>query len=310
MTDWTNIEASNKVYLDIERAEEATRQLQAGIVNAVYISGAAGVGKTRIVGKAVERFRRKGRDALSIGTAGKWQDLQNALAQSGGSRPVVIDDEESRLFSSVERLNLLKAATGNDGNMHGGIYVKAPVIVSTNADLSPKGFSPRKQAHVPALWGAAGRGVLIDIERDRRELWEYTCYLALRHDLIRVVQGERGRPTNVPLNIAFAALDWFTANSHRLDPLTPRTLENITRNFVHSAGSLLHRNLRSLLADNVIGARMPAQQWQSAWEQANGKPLVTKQEINLSSDRMEAATNQQRIASIIEGVADRATAHG
>ena len=84
MTDWTNIECSNKVYLDIKRAEEATRQLESGIVNAVYISGAAGVGKSRIVGKAVERFRRKGRGALSIGTADKWQDVRNALAQSGG----------------------------------------------------------------------------------------------------------------------------------------------------------------------------------------------------------------------------------
>ena len=310
MTNWTNIEDRNKVYLDIRRAEQATRQLEAGIVNAVYISGAAGVGKSRVVNAAVNRFRRKGRKPLSIGNAEKWQDVRSAFAQSGGYRPVVIDDEESILFSSVARLNLLKTATGNGDNMHGGICVRAPVIVSTNADLSPKGFSTRKQAHVPALWGAAGRGVLIDIERDRRELWEYTCYLALRHNLIRVVPGTRGIPTNVPIDVAFATLEWFTANSHRISQLTPRTLQNIARNIVHGAEPLLDRNLQSLLAEKVIGARMPAQDWRAAWEQANGKPLVTKQKIVRQSARIDAATEQQTITAIIASAADNAVAHG
>ena len=310
MIDWNTVVSRNQVYLDIERAEIALRQLEDGTVNAVYISGPAGVGKTRIVVKAVERFRRSGREALSIGGADSLEDVRAVLAQSCGRRPVVMNDENSMLFSSMARLNLFKAATETGTNLHGGVYVKAPIIVCTNADLSAKGFSASKQARIPALWGATGPGVSIDIERDRQELWEYTCHLALQDNLIRVVRGRRERLAEVPIHVALKSLDWFTTNSHRLAHLTPRTLQNVARNFVHGSGKLLDRNLQSFLTDNVMGARMPAQDWRAAWEQANCKTLVTNEAYFQQPDRINAAISQRNVAQIISRTADRAAAHG
>ena len=286
LADWQAVQTSNPLALQIDDARSRLRDVMLGRHHFMILTGGAGAGKSWIINQAIED---SGRGALKV-EVGHYKELHSLFrkAVTGGRLPLIFEEADN-LFSSERQANTLKKATDTNVSnrsveveevvevvssltgkpvrrkMPRVIDLNCPVVVTSNNNINDlNSFDRRIRVHIEALKSRAG-GQAIHIEASIEEQWEYTCYLAVCHGLIRTVvrltrreeafrsdathalqlshlgddrlewfPALEPRPIPVQSTLQNAALRWFTTNLYRLRDAYPRTLVEVMKTIVHN----------------------------------------------------------------------------
>jgi hypothetical protein len=218
--EWDAVEDENPLAIQMRTACRKTELAIQGYGRAVYLSGGAGVGKSRAITEAIK-------------TTGV-----NVIRLIPDDYRQVIFEECDHMFRSPRTLNLLKMATDTAGAQEMKVYVApkkkseegyfkslrltAPTVFALNGVLTDDSQWPKEC--VPHIHALLDREAPIHINADPEAWWEYATFLALRRGMLRKTEDERHE---IPLKIQNAAIRWFAENAWAQTNLSPRRLVKI-----------------------------------------------------------------------------------
>jgi hypothetical protein len=258
-----DFETRNPVAKAVALAEAQAVRVADGNERAAYFSGPPGVGKTRIIHKAIAQKKRVGLKPLFV-NPNRYQDVVEAYKQAGATGRLIVFEEADAMFESTRQVNILKQATAERSaeRVYNGIRLDAPILVSTNRDLgNPKLWRAPMRVHIAALFNRVAPVVIPD---DRHALWEYSVQLALDRGLLANTAQGNGIRFRVKAN----ALQWFTANKDTLIIISPRTLLKIATYMVEMEGAELSMHLEALLQPGAkVSRQSPLYDWEALLRQ-------------------------------------------
>lgn len=235
-TDWDAVPTESPLAKQLGGAKRRVHVVLAGSRPVVFICGGAGIGKTKAI-LDILNGRKSVRHLPST-----RRDLEHCFEQSNGRTPIVLEECDN-IFKSVPCLNLLKLATDPDGprfvevrvppkkkgaaSTTKRISLKAPLVVALNGDLTDESQWPKEcRRHIQAM---CSREQPILIYPSREQAWEYSCYLALRKEMLRRVNG-----LDVSIALQNHAIRWFTEHLYSLKEVSPRSLCSVLKFFVEN----------------------------------------------------------------------------
>jgi hypothetical protein len=254
-----DFDTRNPVARAVALAEAQAVHVADGQERAAYFSGPPGVGKTRIIHKAIARKKRTGAKPLFVNPE-RYQDVVDAFKQAGPTGRLIVFEEADAMFESTRQVNILKQATAERSAewVYNGIRLDAPILVAANLDLgNPKLWRAPMRAHLAALFNRVAPVVIPD---DPHALWEYSVQLALNHGLLsNTAQGN-----GIRLRVKLDALQWFTANKDNLITVSPRTLRRIATYMSAMEGGELSMHLEALLQPGAeVSRQSPFYDWEA-----------------------------------------------
>lgn len=243
---WIDVPLTNPIARRMEAAQFKLGDLgsRGGVgLRAVYLCGPPGIGKTHQIIAQEQRWRSRGIDPIRVRPS-NVNDLIEHFAQSGGKRPIVMEEADI-IFRSKPMFEVLKQATDpltpdftyrivviDKEKVHEPVNLNVPIVVSTNIDLTndqgwDKDLLPDRDALFNRSWPVV-------FPNDPFALWEWSVYLALKSYLTKEVKlrhpnGGAPIPQDNPLLVQAQAIEWFTENLNRLAVISPRTLKFIAQ---------------------------------------------------------------------------------
>ena len=237
--DWMTVPDQNAVAAGFRLARECVGLVVAGHWPVAWLSGPGGIGKTVVTKNAIAEWKAKSLEPVFANPANA-RELLAALKTAKGKRPVIMEEADT-IFRSDKCLNILKIATDRRGTgIYDGIRVTAPLIIATNAPLHDLTVWDKKlRPHIEALFNRVSP---VTISFDRRENWEYACYLGLSTDMLRWTP--KGQTISAVTTVR--ALSWFTENMNDIELLSARTLCNVAEWMTILSPDALESRLKSV----------------------------------------------------------------
>jgi hypothetical protein len=225
--DWEAVAEQNEVAITAARCQRATRNVCKGTWNVALLCGPPSVGKSHSIKIGVQHA---GVNPIHAAPE-NWRELLEVFSEAREVRPIIFD-EADHILDSPRMINILKIATDRKGHRtypYKGRTLKltAPVLIASNRDLNDGSlFEKAVRPHIAAIRSRRAPIVFPDSTTDagRLALWEYACYLAVVHELLKARQDNNGYNSPALQN---AALEWFTQHVWRMDDVSPRALLQI-----------------------------------------------------------------------------------
>lgn len=229
---WRERIKANKVYQSMLAVNEIARQVAQGARASAIVSGPTGVGKTWAFEQA---FSRRG-IKFQVAKPASEPALIELLAAS--PRGVFLFDECDHMLTNIGMLNTLKKITDTKPGDKILTYncrsekleipqfkFKGRLVILTNTPINSRKILNDKRIghHIRAL---NDRCEPFDMSFDHRDVWEYSCYLAVCEKMLHV-QGHDRETTNI-------ALRYFTETIWRRDSVSPRALGQLAKQIKRS----------------------------------------------------------------------------
>jgi hypothetical protein len=232
---WQAVSKANPVNLEMQRAQRWVEDACLGLRPGVMLSGEAGAGKTHLVDEAMAAVTAKGVKPIRR-ILRDDRMLLETIQDSKGVTPIILEECDA-LFRSPNQINILKMAT-DDGKRApkmimtkiGTVRFGAPIILVTNSNPSDDRNFDRKL--VDDIAAIRSRMPPIHIKTDPLAMWEYTCYLAIVHNLIRhskFVNNGKIERRSVTADQQNTVLRFYAENLFRLGDRSPRGLTRIAQ---------------------------------------------------------------------------------
>ncbi len=219
--DWAAVlnDHANPVASAIALARSSSVAVVRGAQIATFLCGATGLGKTKAINDALATTSVKPIRA----NPATFRELAEVAQKCRGKAPLVIEEGDV-IFRTPNMFNVLKriCETNRRDRVYNGKRVEAPLLVSTNDDLSDVTRWPADLRHHHQALFSRIASVYIP-GHDREAVWEYVVAVAITTKLLWEDQAGNG----VPLAARNEALKFFTHNLWTLKVVSARTLKNI-----------------------------------------------------------------------------------
>jgi hypothetical protein len=229
LSDWKAVAQENDVATKLQSAHTLASYVLSGELPALILCGAPGCGKTYTINSAI---KNAGKKSLP-GNPARYDDLYNLFADAQRKNEVLVLEEADQIFRNSRQSNVIKLATDVTGKRvvkeKGVVYnLRAKLFIGTNLDLTNIANFPNHVRDDIAAITSRTAPIVFPTNSSalmRLELWEYACYLAIVHGLLR--PDPKGG--ECPSRWQNAALEFFTANVFKLDEVSVRRLLEIMR---------------------------------------------------------------------------------
>jgi hypothetical protein len=256
----------NEIYKKLQLAEGFAREVYERRRTLAIITGLPGVGKSEVVRRVGQEFRRRWNPIKPASVPGFLDVLYNNRFEG---IVLVGDDTTDLLWSHLDFLNIMKVAYDSHQSRmlrhdvvgkHGKdpFPIKSALILISNINFNDpavhKHFG-KLWPHVKAVLGRAGPA-LIDLTFDNhRALYEYSCWVGIEQQMIRNVKTEGGptRKLTISVDETNEVLRLFCErHNYWKFGLTPRTLETIARERIGCDRQMWLAKVETMLAEREM----------------------------------------------------------